>query len=273
MDADIRVGSDWGGPIFRIAFLFHRHLDVLARTLPTCVKALTGATRVPFEVVLHCDGTPEDVAPQVLAMQQEWGLDEVRFRTRQRQVASGDPSNNGHQRLFDGRARYLIVVEDDVWMRNVEPHFDTLDACRDLFERHSDVPVICKLDDYELWAWKLEDIGIPLGAGVRSVNRVSTHFVAYDLARFMPIAHRFGAFDADVFIDREDFSYNWEDVVSHVATTGGRRIAWPESWPLHVFHCDRKIEKGSMHNTQDPAVKHAVIDELVARLGEEESSA
>lgn len=253
------------GPTFRIACLFNRHFDVLARTLPTCLEALTAGTSESFEVVLHCDGTPPEVAQSVLRVQANWGIDEVRFRTRSRDVASGDASNNGHRRLFDGRPPFLIVLEDDVWMHRRDPSFDVLRACRQLFDAHADVPVICKLNDHDSWAWKLRDRGEAPEVGVRSVNRVATHFIAYDLARFLPTARRFGAFDLDVFIDRDDLSYNWEDLVSHVGTTGGRRIAWPEAWPIDVFHCDRKVDAGSLYNTQDPQVKHAVVDELEAR--------
>lgn len=95
------------------------------------------------------------------------------------------------------------------------------------------------------------------------MNRVATHLVAYDCSRFLPVASRFGGFDLDVFVDREDLSYNWEDLVSHVGTTGGRRIAWPEGWPLRAYHCDRKVAARSMHNTQDTRVKHAVLSTLL----------
>lgn len=254
------------GPVFRIVCLFNQHFDVLERTLPRCLDALTTATRETFEVVLHCDGTADDVATRVLASRHGWGVDEVRVRARQQYIASGDPSNNGHQRLFDGRSRYLVVLEDDVWMTVADGGFDVLRAIRELFERHEDVPVMCKVDDHDVWAWKLADVGDPIEPGVRSVNRVATHFIAYDLHRFIPPAQRFGAFERDVFIDRDDLSYNWEDLVSHVGTTGSRRIAWPASWPLRVFHCDRKVSNGSMYNTQNPAVKHAVIDDLEARF-------
>jgi len=118
--------------------------------------------------------------------------------------------------------------------------FDVLAACRQLFERHPDVPVLSKVNDYDTWSWKLADRGPPIEPGVRSVNRLSTHFIAYDVARFVPVAERFGGFDLDVFIDRLDLSYNWEDLVSHVGVTGDRRIAFPEPWPLDVYHCDRK---------------------------------
>jgi len=156
-------------------------------------------------------------------------------------------------------------------MHRREQAFDVLRAVRELFEANPEVTVICKLSDHDVWAWELEDVGEELQPGIRSVNRVATHFIAYDLERFLPAARRFGAFELDVFVDRDDLSYNWEDVVSHVGTTGGRRIAWPEPWPLDVFHCDRKIEQGSMYNTQDPQIKHAVIDELEARYAEDDA--
>jgi hypothetical protein len=252
---------------FRITCLFNQNIDLLGLTLPRCVAALTGSTAETYEVVLHCDGTSRDVAGEVVQREEFGDIDEIRVRRRSRFVASGDPSNNGHRRLFDAGPRYVIVFEDDVVMYRSEAAFDVLAACRRLFELYSDVAVICKLDDHEAWAWGLRDIGEPLEPGVRSVNRVATHFIAYDLDRFLPAARRFGGGDLDVFIDRDDLSYNWEDLVSHVAATGGRKIAFPESWPLHVFHCDRKVSAGSMYNTQDPAVKREVFDELDRRYG------
>jgi hypothetical protein len=159
-----------GAPTFRIVCLFHRHFDILKRTLPRCLEALTGSTRHSYELILHCDNTPGDVATTVLEHQSAWGIDEVRFRVRQRHVASGDPSNNGHRRLFDGQSRYLVVIEDDVWMHRSDAGFDVLDACIELFERHQDVPTICKLDDNRLWAWQLDDVGAELEAGALSVR-------------------------------------------------------------------------------------------------------
>ena len=251
-----------GDPVFRLVFLFHDDLAVLDRTLPSCVQALTARTRQPFEVVVHGDATSVAAAQALVERQSEWGIDELRFRTRHRFVAGGDRSNNGHRRLFGGRSRFLVVIEDDVLVQRVEPSFDPLTALRGLFEDHPEVVVACSMTDHGDWAWALEDVGPTLSPGVRSVNRVATHLIAYDRSRFLPPAQRFGAFDLDVFIDREDLSYNWEDLVSHVGTTGGRRIAWPEGWPLRAFHCDRKIASGSMHNTQDTRVKLAVLDHL-----------
>ncbi len=255
-------GDAPSAPMWRIAFLFNADLALLSQTLPRCLEALTGSTSDPFEVVLLADGTPEHVAEQLPRLAASWGVDELQIRSRDRHVASGDPSNNGHRRMFALRAPYLIVIEDDVVMYRTDPSFDVLAACRELFERHPDVPVLSKVNDYAQWSWKLADEGPPVEGGVRSVNRLSTHFIAYDVARFSPVAERFGGFDLDVFIDRADLSYNWEDVVSHVGTTGGRRIAFPESWPLDVFHCDRKVDAGSMYHTQRPEVKAQVLAAL-----------
>jgi hypothetical protein len=254
------------GPTFRVAFLFHADIALLRSTLPRCVEALTSGTTESFEVVLHCDGSPPETVAEVSSCLEEWGVDELVVRQRSRHVASGDPSNNGHRRLVDScRARYLVVVEDDVVMYRTQSMFDVLSACRGLFERHPSIPVLSKVDDHAQWSWKLRDRGPGIEVGVRSVNRLSTHFVVYDTHRFVPAARRFGAFDLDVFIDREDHSYNWEDVVSHVATSGGRHIAFPQSWPLDVFHCDRKVAPGSMYHTQDPATKASVLAELERR--------
>jgi len=248
--------------MWRIAFLFHSDLDLLARTLPRCVEALAGSTSETFEVVLLADGTPDDIAVQLPKLLEGWGVDELQLRSRRRYVASGDASNNGHRRFFPLRTPYLVVVEDDVVMYRAARSFDVLAACRELFERHPDVPVLSKVNDYDQWSWKLTDAGPEIEPGVRSVNRLSTHFIAYDVVRFAAVAERFGAFDLEVFIDRHDHSYNWEDLVSHVGTTGGRQIAFPESWPLDVYHCDRKVEPGSMYHTQRPEVKAEVLADL-----------
>jgi hypothetical protein len=157
------------GPMWRIAFLFHADLGLLSTTLPRCLEALTASTTESYDVVLLADGTPEDVAAELPSRMKHWGVDEVRLRRRDRHVASGDPSNNGHCRFFPGSTPYLIVVEDDVVMYRTECSFDVLMACRELFERHPDVPVLSKMNDYDKWSWRLADRGPAIEVGVRSV--------------------------------------------------------------------------------------------------------
>jgi hypothetical protein len=253
-------------PTFQIVFLFHANLDLLRRTIPLCLDALSKGSEEDFEVILHADGSPRHIAEQLPALCDHLGLDELRIRSRTGRVASGDPSNNGHRRLFDTRSPYAIVIEDDVAVFRTDLSFDPLRAMRLMFERQPNVPVIFTISDHWQWSWALQDVGPALEPGVRSVNRVSTHMIGYAVDRFVPPACRFGAFEPDVFIDRDDLSYNWEDVVSHVATTGGRQIAFPECWPLKVFHCDRKISEGSIHHTRDPQLKHKVLDDLISQF-------
>jgi len=255
-----------GEPTFRVVVLFHRDLELLRRTLPRCLEALTAGTRETFEVVIRADGTPPDVARNLLELAAGHPVDEVQLRGRDRFVASGAPGNNSHRRLFDTSCRYLVSVEEDVVLYRTERGFDVLRAIREVFEEHREVCALSRMDDTDQWCWELCDVGPAVEPGVRSVNRVATHWTAYDVPRFRAAAAPLGAFHPEVFIDRDDRSHNWEDVVSYVATTGGRRIAWPEGWPLRAFHCDRKVEPGSMYHTQDLGVRLEVLDDLERRF-------
>ena len=104
---------------------------------------------------------------------------------------------------------------------------------------------------------------------MRSVNRVVDQLIAYDTRRFAPVARRFGAFDRDAFVGVEGFEYQWENLASHVGTTGGRRIAFPEGWPVRVRHADLRQTPGSMHGTGDEDVKIRCYHRLAATAGEE----
>lgn len=252
-------------PAFTILFVFHKDIDLLEKTLPQTLAALTQNTAVSYEVILVADGTDLSMIERLVPRLENWGVDELRFRRRERFVASGAGSNNAHMHQFKATVPYLIHLEDDILVFNNDPSFDVLRAAIELFERHHNIPVIFKMNDYESWSWKLSDVSAELEPGVRSVNRVSTHFIIYHSARFYAVSKGFGAFDSDVFIDRDDLSYNWEDLVSHVGTTGGRAIAFPEAWPLVALHCDRKIAPGSMYNTQDVSVKLEICNEYLRR--------
>jgi len=248
-------------------FLFHRDLDLFARTLPRCLEALVTGTDESFETTIYCDGTPREVLTALLPLAERWGIDQVTSRRRGVRVAAGAPGNNAHRRLFPTRSRYLLVIEDDVTMYRCADTFDPLRAIRNVFESDPRSVVLSKLDDHSKWAWPLLDVEPHETPGLRIVNRLATHFIAYDTERFLPPATRFGAWWSDVFIDRDDWSYNWEDLVSHVGTTGGRRIIVPQTWPLRAYHCDEKIAPDSMFNTQDPAVKMRVFEEIDSTFG------
>jgi hypothetical protein len=145
-------------PTFQIAFLFHDNLDLLGRVLPRCLDALTSGTAESYEVVLHCDGTPAEIAAKLPALAARWGVDEVRYRRRARFVSSGDRSTNGHRRLFATRSPYLIVIEDDVVAYRTESSFDPHDCLhRSLGVVLNQTGVIClvrRVTPDRRWRWR-----------------------------------------------------------------------------------------------------------------------
>lgn len=253
-------------PDFRIVFIFHMDLSLFARTFERCIHALTEPTRQSYEVTIYCDGTPEHVFTEVAKRAIGWGVDTLVLRQRSRHVAVGAPGNNAHRRLFDAPNPYLIVIEDDVSMYKHDKAFDVLTAIRESFDATPTAVALTKIDDHEKWSWALTDVTAPRPNGDRIVNRLATHFVCYMVPSFMRASASFGIRNLDLFVDRNDWSYNWEDLVSHVGTTGGNVILFPQAWPLRVFHCDDKVAAGSMFNTQDVLVKTSVLDALDSRF-------
>jgi glycosyltransferase involved in cell wall biosynthesis len=253
---------------FTLLCTFHSNSRLLERTLPQTLRSLTMPTRHDYEVLLVADGSTEETVAPLVPRLADLGVDELRFRRRARHVYSGVPSNNLHPNHLKTTSPYLLSFTDDAFILKEDETFDVLDAAVQLFTRHPDVVLVSKVDDNDEWAWPLATIGPDVEPGVRSVNRVVDHFVVYDTDRFVPVAHRFGAFDREIYVDRDDYQYQWEDLISHVATTGGRRIAYADCWPLRVLHCDLRVEAGSMYCTQDEDVKLKCFDRLVETHGE-----
>lgn len=251
-----------------IVIIFNRDFELLKKTLPQNIRTLGGTGKIAFEVILVADGSSQESLSEMLPWFYSMPIDELRVRRRDRHVASGAPSNNAHLHNFKINSPYLVVLEDDVVLFKTTEEFNPLEAIIALFKRHPNVTVITKMDDHENWAWQLTDLGPPIELGIRSVNRVATHFIAYETERFIKAIGYDHAFDLEQFIDRPDCFNNWEDIVSRAATTGGRRIAYPECWPLLGFHCDNKIAPGSPYNTQDPAIKMQRLEYLTTLYGD-----
>ncbi|HEX8108925.1 MAG TPA: hypothetical protein VF516_14435 [Kofleriaceae bacterium] len=252
---------------FTLACAFHSTSRLLERILPQAIRALTVPTRHDFEVVLVADRSRADVVAALLPRLDELGVDELRFRRTRRHSFSGAPSNNFHANHFITTNPYLITFTDDTFVAKTDPEFDVLDAIASLFEHHPELVLVSKVDDHDEWDRPLVDVGPELEPGIRSVNRAVDQLIAYDTARFLPIARRFGAFHRDTFVSQPGFEYQWENMVSHAGTTGGRKIAYPERWPLRVRHADLRIEHGSMHGTGNEDVKLQCFARLLETQG------
>jgi hypothetical protein len=259
---------------FTIVFVAHANHDIMELTIPQNIEAITAGTRQRFDVVLSIDGYEDCDLDRVLRGARSWGVDEVRLRSRRRNCASGDGANNGHFHHIVERTPYLLTIEEDVVLFRTDPSFDLLTAFRELFERHPQLCVATRMDDSDVWVWQLEDAAPAIEPGVRSVNRVASHFLVYDIARARNHLRSTGQFRLDVFHDTPDDWMNFEDLISYsFAAPSGPGIAFVDDFPIRVYHCDRKIAPGSPHYSKDPAVKvaefhrrRALMDELSATL-------
>jgi hypothetical protein len=248
---------------FTIVFVAHAGHEILERTLPQNLEAICAGTRQRTDVILSVDGYESESVDtgRMLRLARSAGVDEVRFRSRRRNCASGDGSNNGHVHHIVERSPYLLAIEEDVVLFRTDPSFDLLSEVRALFERHPRLAVATRMDDTEDWVWKLAQAGPDFEPGIRSVNRVASHFLLYDVARARRRLLDTGNFRLDFFHDTPDRWMNYEDLVSTTfAEPHGPGIAFLDRFPIRVYHCDRKVAPGSVHYSKDPAVKLAELE-------------
>lgn len=241
---------------FTIAFIVHTGHEIMGLTIPQNLEALCGSTRERFDVILVADGvTSESDKCRLLRAAESWGIDEVRFRSRRRNCAGGDPSNNGHFHTLSLKTPYLITLEEDVVVFRLDRSFDVLAEFRGLFERHPRLPIATRMDDSDCWVWKLEDSGREIEPGIPSVNRVASHFLAYATARMVPFIDA-ASYSPEMFHDETETWFNYEDLLSAAfAEPAGPGIAFVRKFPIRVFHCDRKVAEGSPYYTKDLETK------------------
>ncbi|MFD4533502.1 hypothetical protein ACFWNL_37280 [Kitasatospora sp. NPDC058397] len=137
-------------PAFTIAYLVHSDVELLRRTIPTTLDALTRGTRHPYDLVLVVDGAESAPANEIIELAHNtWGFDEVRVRWRTRHRASGDQANNIHTHFVSDKSRFLITI-------------DVLAEIAETFDRCPQLALAQRIDDHDCWQWKLEEVGPPL---------------------------------------------------------------------------------------------------------------
>lgn len=246
-------------PEFTIAFVVHDCVPLLERTVPTTIETLTAQSSRTWDLVLAVDGAESAPVDQLLSLAEGWGFDEVRLRRRSRHVAGGDPSNNGHAHLLPAKGRFLISLEGDVVAFRTGPG-DVLDALAHVFDACPDLAIATRIDDHDCWQWRLEEVGPPLVAGVRSVNRVASHFLVYDLPRASAAIWSAGGPPSAAFYDDGERWFNHEDWLSRTfAGPSGPGIGYVDDLPIQVFHCDEKISPGSATYSRDLEVRLRVF--------------
>jgi len=246
---------------------FHSTDRLLRLTLPRAIRSLTVPTKHDFEVVLVADRSTDAVVHDLIQEIRSLGVDEIRYRASSRHAFSGAPSNNFHGNQFNSNSRYLVSFTDDTFFFKREPGFDVLDAAIGAFEAVPNLAVLSKVDDFDEWDFPLVDVEPQLQDGLRLVNRAVDQFLLYDTERFGPAARSAGAWDRAQYGKRDGGEFQWENMVSSVATSNGWAIGFPEGWPLVVRHCDLRQTPGSMHGTQDEEVKLTVYRNLVRSDG------
>lgn len=243
--------SDPYPPEFTIAFVAHGDVELLDLVVPATITALCEGTSRSYDLVLVVDGATPEAAIDIYRRAQTWGIDEVRLRRRDRHHAAGDPSNNGHAHLHPLKGRFLITFEGDVAAFRVSDG-DALAAIARIFDTAPSMALATRIDDHDCWQWPLREVGPLLAPHVRSVNRVASHMLIYDLPRYHAHITTTGAPPFEAFHDDEGGWFNWEDWLSTTfAVPDGPGIGYLDDLPVQVFHCDRKIAPGSPYYERD----------------------
>lgn len=252
-------------PKFQIISIVANELDLLRITLPTSVDALTKNSSYKYEVILHVDGASDDSLRKIVRLRNELNIDEIRMRNKKNKkfVCPGDPSNNSHFHALSNKSDYTIEIESDVIAVLKKNNYDALKEIVTFFDRHPKVCLASSVIDYDCWAWKLEDVSCPLEKNVRSVNRVSSHFLIYHNQRFLDFAKHNGIYSFTKYSN----DCNYEDVVSDALVRNNLPIAFFENWAIKVRHCDEKQFEGSLYYKRDQKLKIKIAKDMIRTHG------
>ncbi len=249
-------------PEFQILFIVSNELELLKVTFPVTLDSLTKNSKINYEVIIQMDGANSKSVKELLNWTKRINIiDEVRIRDRNNKklVCPGDPSNNPHFHFISNKSKYLIEIEGDVIAVLENENFDALKNIVDFFERHPEICLITSIIDYDCWVWKLNDVDRHIEKDIRSVNRVSSHFLIYHTERFLDFAKKAGIYDFSKYSD----NYNYEDVISNNLVKLKIPIAFFDNWPVKVRHCDEKEYPGSLNYKRDKKLKLRIEKETI----------
>lgn len=245
--------------LFSIVFICAGGYEYFSEILPNNLQTLCENTAETYDVKLFLDGVENyDVNPYI-ELARQYGIDEVILRSRKNHCATGDPSNNAHVHVFSTQTRYLLTFESDVAIFKTDRTADILYQIRTYFEENDNLYLATRVDDYDEWMEKLVFYPTDLAKGIRSVNRVSSHFLVYDTFRcsdFYKMKKPYSRYD---FYDSDSKWYNYEDMISQTfAAPVGPGIGFLNNLPIRVYHCDKKIAPTSNIYTKDPLIKKKI---------------
>ena len=139
---------------------------------------------------------------------------------------------------------------------------DVLDLLAASFDACPDLALATRIDDHDCWQWPLVEVAAPMAPGIRSVNRVASHFLVYDLPRATSVMWAGGGPPADRFHDSPESWFNYEDWLSQTfAAPGGPGIGYLDDLPIAVFHCDEKVAPGASMYRRDLVVRLRIFEQ------------
>lgn len=225
--------------------------EYFEKTLKNNIEVLCSNTTESYDLVMFLDGLERIEYGRYIELAKECGIGEVRLRNRTINCASGDGANNPHMHLISEETKYLVTIEADIAVFKTKD-CDILRSIRELFEINPNLCVATRIDDYDCWQEKMCFLEHNIGQGLRSVNRVSSHFLVYDTKRCCQFVSSVGGWPLSGMYDTGNTWYNYEDRVGKTFRfPDGPGIGFIDSIPFKVYHCDEKIEVGSPFYKRD----------------------
>lgn len=250
---------------FSIVFICAGGYEYFHKILENNIRTLCEDTHEKYDLVLFLDGIENYDYTPYLELGPKYGFDEIRLRSREHHCATGDCSNNSHMQIFSDKTKYLLTFESDVAIFKLDKCFDVLRAVRIAFEKNPSLCIATRMDDYSCWKEKLMFLPQQFTDDIQSVNRVSSHFLAYDTRRCRKWFAAKGCFRLDCFYDNEHDWYNYEDMIgTNFAYPNGPGIGFFRDLPIKVYHCDEKIKEGSAFYKRDLQTRLRVFEQRKA---------